>query len=305
MVLLENYILCSGDDLTLRALDPGTPSLENYTFEWVDENGEVVSTENEFTVDQQGDFQVRYFLENSEGIAECENILNTQVSFSLDFELDVNGTTFCPGNAIIATSDPQLIGRWYYQKEGDDRVFINQSNFLQLPTADLPGFGNYTLIFELVNANNPTCIETDTHSFTYGQNPLFRIEEESSASACLLEDGSLKIIADSDIDAIYYVIDEDTNSPAFSMQAGEERIIPGLRSGVYTFEAFLNGCKFTLGTVVTLEDIPDQLKFFVDPDSIVPETCSEDGKNLGSFTVIFESGPLDLAYELYTERGTW
>ncbi|TVP49711.1 MAG: hypothetical protein EA341_08865 [Mongoliibacter sp.] len=303
IVLLDDYVLCPGDELTLRALDPSTVGLSDYSFEWIDENDDVVSIENELVVDDEGVFQVRYFLENSLGEAECENTLSTQVRIAVDFDLDVNGVNFCPGNVVVAFSDPQLPGRWYYEKVGEPRVFINQSSFLQLSTGDLPGFGDYVLIFELINENNPSCIVTKTHDFTFGQNPQFRIEEEFSASECLAEDGALRIFADGDIDLIYYVIDEETNSPGFSLSAGEELVIPGLRSGVYTFEAFANGCKFTLGTVVTLQDVPDQLRFTVDPDSIVPETCSEEGKNNGSFTVFFENGPIDLIYELYTERG--
>jgi hypothetical protein len=301
--LLGDYALCPGDELTLRALDPSTVGLADYSFEWTDENGDVVSSDNELLVDDEGEFQVKYFLQNSLGEAECENVLTTQVRFAVDFDLDVNGVNFCPGNVIVAFAEPQAQGRWYYQKEGEPEVFINQSNFLQLSTANLAGFGDYTLIFELVNENNPSCVIRKTHDFTFGQNPQFRIEEENSASECLAEDGALRIFADGDIDLIYYVIDEETNGPGFSLSAGEELVIPGLRSGVYTFEAFANGCRFTLGTVVTLQDVPDQLRFSVDPDSIVPETCSDEGKNNGSFTVFFENGPIDLIYELYTERG--
>ncbi|MBW3467175.1 gliding motility-associated C-terminal domain-containing protein [Arthrospiribacter ruber] len=301
--LLDDYALCPGDELTLRALDPSTVGLADYSFEWTDENGVVVSTDNELLVDDEGEFQVKYFLPNSLGEAECENILTTQVRFAVDFELDVNGVNFCPGNVVVASAEPQAQGRWYYQTAGEPEVFINQSSFLQLSTANLPGFGDYTLIFELVNENNPSCVIRKTHDFSFGQNPQFRIEEENSASECLAEDGALRIFADGDIDLIYYVIDEETNGPGFSLSAGEELVIPGLKSGVYTFEAFSNGCRFTLGTVVTLQDVPDQLRFSVDPDSIVPETCSDEGKNNGSFTVFFENGPIDLIYELYTERG--
>lgn len=302
--LQKNYALCPGEGILLRALSPATAGLSDYTIIWKNDAGAIVSESNEFFVEEAGEFTVEFFVENSEGARECENTISTNVRVSAEFELQLNQSNFCPGNEIIATTDPSVQGRWYIEKQGEEKVFFGTNISLNLATAELPGFGEYTLIFELVNENNPDCSPTETKTFTYGPFPAFVVEEEVSSSQCFVGDGVLKITALSDITLISLVLDdEETQVLASNLSVGQEFLLENLESGVYTFEAFLNGCRFTYAAVVNLEDVPDQLKFSIDPDSIVPETCSDEGVNPGSFTVVFEGGPVDVLYELYFVNG--
>ncbi|PRY85439.1 gliding motility-associated C-terminal domain-containing protein [Mongoliibacter ruber] len=304
IALQPSYTICQGDGILLKALATSTADLNDYSFEWKDNEGNLVGDENTLFVDEEGDFTVSYSIINSNGDQECENTLSTSIKNSAEFDLIISQTNYCPGNDLIANTDPQVQGRWYYEKEGESKVFISQGNAIQYPTGNLPGFGNYKLIFELINESNPDCEVREEVSFIYGPFPAFVIEEEVKASECFEGDGVLTIIPLSQISQISLVIDEDNSIViGTNLEPGVPITVDNLKSGVYTFEAFLNGCRFTQASVVNLEDIPDQLKFSIDPASIVPETCAEDGVNPGSFTVVFESGPVDVKYELYFKNG--
>lgn len=305
IVLDGSYSVCDGQDILLRALDPATPNLADYVFEWTDEDGDPVGTAtNEITVGP-GTYSVTYYFINSDGDQECQNTLETTVEESADFDLEISSSTVCPGGQLVVEPSVSFTGAWFYQKDGGAEVFIRNGRSVTLLTSDLDGIGEYAVIFRVSNPTNPDCEPVKTIPFTYNPNPDVKIEFELAASNCTTSDGSLEIEAFTDIDLIRYVIDADKEKygPGFSMVAGDIVTLPNLASGVYVFEIFRGGCFLSSSTFVPLAEIPPGLDFSVDPDSIVPETCSNEGKNPGGFIVSFPVPPQGLRYELYNQRG--
>lgn len=301
--LRENYVLCAVQELDLIALDPSTPDLGSYNFEWSDGTGKVIGKNNQLTVAAEGNYTVTFFYINALAERECTNQLTTQVSFSANFKIDLNGTSFCPANLIEAKPSASLFGSWFYQKDGGDKKYVRDGENLNMSVDELEGLGNYTLFFEVINNNNPECQVVQRTRFTYAPNPAFTIEEIKSASTCGSNDGVLRVTATTAIDNIYYVIDDETTSAGFAMAAGQSLDFRNLASGVYKFEGYLNGCRYVLGGLVNLENIPPNLNYQIDLDEIVPEICTEDGKTPGKFTIRFQAAPVDVVYELFTERG--
>lgn len=304
ILLKEAYILCQGQSIDLQVLDPNSPNVEKYIFEWTNEEGEKLEgVGNKLTIDREGVFKVRYFFRNADGQSECENLLQTTVKFNADFELVSNGTEFCPEGVLEIQPSIPIKGAWYIQKEGSPRVYLKDSDKLALGMNELIEVGEYTVIFEIPNASNPTCLVKKEFTFVYNFPPAFEVEVIKNASDCSASDGILQIRALTEVQSLFYVINENTNSQAINLQQGETFEWENLSSGIYTFEGILKGCKFSLATFVPLGAIPESLKFEIDPEKIVPETCSEFGINSGSFTITFNIPPQQLIYELYNQRG--
>ncbi len=303
ILLEENYVLCAVQDLELVALDAATPDLGSYNFEWSDGNGNIVGNSNRLNVSAEGTYTVTYFFVNALGQKECTNQLSTRVSFSANFKINLNGTNFCPSDMIEANPSVPLFGSWFFQKDGSAKKYIRDDENLSISVDELEGLGNYTVFFELININNPECQVVQQTRFTYAPNPAYTIEEIKPASGCGSKDGILRVTASTPIDNIYYVIDDETTSAGFAMAAGQSLDFPNLASGVYQFEGYQNGCRLRLAGVVNLSNIPPNLNYNIDLEEIVPEICTEDGKSPGKFTIRFDAAPVDVVYELFTERG--
>ncbi|MFC0655517.1 gliding motility-associated C-terminal domain-containing protein [Mongoliitalea lutea] len=292
--------------MLLRAIDPNSPDVDDYFFEWRKDNVDlVISNKNELVVSDAGKYSLTYFFIDSDGNRACENFLNTEVKLAEDFELEINGVIFCEGNEVRIRPSEQNSGAWFIKREGEDKIFLGNRESLELNTSELQGFGEYTIFFEVSNPSNPTCSLEKSVQFTFNPSALVSIEFVKKVSDCTASDGSLLIRALTDIDWMYYVIDAENEqfSPGFSLLEGEEKILEGLSSGVYIFEAIRAGCINAFSSVVPLENTPPSLVFSVDPDLIVPERCTTNGKSIGSFTVSFQIPPDDLRFELYSPRG--
>lgn len=299
--LEESYIICSGQTLTLSALDPGTDDFGDYVFEWIDDsNGNIISTSNEATITSPGDYSVEFYFENSQGESECLTTLSTSVVDLNSFSITADKPNVCTTQFIEFESNPSIEGDWYVQRQGETtQTFLGTSNTFSLfPSRDLPSPGEFTIIFQIPNENNPSCTAEIKSDFTYNPEPRIIFEEAFGASNCSVSDGVLRIRTLTDVDQI--TIDSLGISQG-PFNAGEIVEFPGLKSGAYTLNTTLGSCGYSIASVVPLENPISELDFEI--SEILPETCTATGKLPGSFTVVLPNGPTKAGYKVLTERG--
>ncbi len=300
LALEESYLVCNGADLTISALDPGTLNFGDYVFEWKNESGDVLGTGNEINVNQPGRYRVEFYFVNSQGENECVTELSTSVLDLNSFSISPAQSEVCTTQFIEFESNPNLVGNWYVQKVGETtRDFLGTgSNFSLFPSRDLSETGDYTMIFQIPNANNPSCIPEVTAEFTYNPEPRIEFFEAFGASDCAVEDGTLRIRALTDVDRI------SIDSLGISLgpfNAGQIVDFPGLKSGAYSLSTALGSCTFSIGSVVPLDNPIPELEFEL--SEILPETCTETGKLPGSFTIVLPNGPTTAGFQVLNERG--
>ena len=302
--LLESeYISCPSQPLEIQAIDPSSSSFPFYKFEWTNNtSGAVVSTSNTLITSDEGNFTVRYFLENSSGETTCDFIQSTQITNISTIDIIPSGAGVCVDGEITFETNPQLSGDWFIQKIGDpsSKKSFGKGTFLTIrPGSDLAVTGDYEILFFLENTLNPTCTVSGTTTFTYNPEPIFVFESADTSSGCLQADGKLEIRAITDLDFIRI----DTTGVLYGpFVAGELIEISNLNSGTYNVVGGLGSCLNSLGMVVPLASPPPALEFQI--DDIVGEACTENGKIPGSFRVTMANGPnTNALYRVVNERG--
>ncbi|ERM84724.1 hypothetical protein P872_23730 [Rhodonellum psychrophilum GCM71 = DSM 17998] len=303
VLLKENYDLCGSAGLNLMAIDPLTPNIGEFVFEWTDADGNTVGNANNIAISNTGNYQVRYYFVNTLGNPECENIVKTEVSEALSFSLSSNKPIACPEDFIQISSSLPLFGKWSYQKNGiGTAVSMGSSKNLGFrPSVDLDGYGDYTISLSIENPDLPGCEITNSLNIKYNPSPSYDVIVAEPASGCSAADGSLTITAFTDLDQLYYEIDPLTISSPISLQAGQSFKFEGLQSGVYSFVGNLGGCPFNQAFVVPLANIPPELEFSI--EGVYDEICTPTGKNLGGFKVTRPNGTTDAFYNLIDEMG--
>lgn len=300
-VLLENeYIICTGQNLTLSAIDPSSEDFDDYVFEWKDSGGNVISNSNEATINSPGTYSVEFYFENSLGENECVRTLTTNAVDLDSFSLIADKSVVCTTQFIEFETSPSIEGNWYVQRQGETaRTFLGtSSDFSLFPSRDLPSPGDYQMIFELPNPNNPGCTAELIQDFTYNPEPRIVLEEAFGASDCSLDDGILRIRALTDVDRVSIDSLGISQGP---FVAGQIIDFPGLKSGAYTLSTSLGSCSYSIGTVVPLSNPIPELEFEI--IDILPETCSETGKLPGGFSIVLKNGPTVAGYQVISERG--
>ncbi|WP_187177189.1 gliding motility-associated C-terminal domain-containing protein [Algoriphagus sp. AK58] len=301
-ITLENeYLICSSQSLTLTAIDPTSSNFSSYQFEWEDQTGAIVSNSNTLTINQDGEYTVRFFLTNSSGEKACEHEIKTVATNISSFSIQGSASTVCVGGELSFETVPSLSGEWFVQKTGSpSKKSLGKGNSIQInPAEDLTDFGDYELSFLLENTENPSCTPEEKVIFNYNPQPIFVFESSEGASDCLAEDGKLTIKAQTDLDFINL---EDTGISIGPFSAGDLIEIPNLKSGTYNLIGFLGSCSNSIGSVVPLNNRPPSLDFEV--SDITGESCTDNGKNPGSFKVTLKSVPTtDVFYRIINEKG--
>jgi len=301
-LLASAYISCSSQPLEIQAIDPSSSSFASYKFEWTDTTaGAVVSTSNTLITSDEGNFTVRYFLENSSGETTCDFTQSTQITNISTIDIIRSAAEVCIDGAISFRTNPQLSGTWFVQKIGEPliRPFGSGNSFTIRPGSDLVGFGSYEVSFVAENPLNPICAPSGATSFNFNPEPIFVFESAETSSGCLSADGKLDIRAISDLDFIRI----DTTGISYGpFVAGELIEISNLSSGTYYVVGGLGSCLNSLGMVVPLANPSPTLEFEI--DDIVSEACTENGKIPGSFKVTMVNGANPNAFfRVINERG--
>jgi hypothetical protein len=300
IVLNQNYTLCENQEIEIKAIDPGSSNFSNYIFEWKNEVGTVIGNQNTLNVNQEGKYEVVFYLKNNTGENECETKLSTQVTKFAEISIVSSSESVCVDQFITFSSQPSLFGKWEIQKNGSlERTSLGQGFNVSInPSVLSLTPDEYTIFFSIPNINNPTCLLEAQKSFVYYQQPNFEFLSPTASSGCQEANGSLKIKVLSPIDQLSIAGIPIGTGPFFP---GDEIDIPGLKSGTYLVTGLLGICTNSLASIVPLDNPPDQLKFKI--SDIEPEKCTDTGKIDGSFTVVLENGPIIGFYRIINERG--
>ncbi len=300
--LAQNYILCQNDSLVVNALDPNTPGINEFTFEWSDQNGTSIGNKNELTITEKGEYHVRYFIINSNGLEDCSFEIKTDILAPFNIALSKSQAEGCPGSIVEFKTGVSVFGIWSYEKQGQPGRFdIRGGESIDLsPDNDLSGFGDYTIYFTVPNPNNPSCVIEGSIPFKFILAPELEIISSTAASSCFALDGSLEILSHSNFDEVFYIQNDTLISSSVSLVPGQKHVFPNLAAGVYTIRGISGDCFYSQAAVVNLETPPSELIF--DVVDIVSETCTENGKLPGGFTIKF-SQRVEARYVLVNEKG--
>jgi len=301
VLLRQSYTTCSGQDLTLSAINPSSDNFEDYIFEWRDDSNTIISVENDLINPEPGSYTVTFFQEDSQGNISCERTLETRVDLADTVEIIAEASTTCPGEPVVFRTDQDLLGDWYYQKEGSpEEILISTSRELDLePSFFLDGPGEYEIIFRIDNPETPECSLVDRVNLTYNPRPEFTVIAGQASSGCQLPDGTVIIEALTELDEVTI---DGTGQFSGPLSPGDTFKFTGLKSGTYTGLGTLGNCVFRLATVVALDDPPSEIDFEV--SEIMPEMCTETGKVDGSFIIDLLNGPAEGGYRVLNERGS-
>lgn len=304
VILNSSYQQCGTDPLAIRAINPSDPSVSLLNFEWKNGSGTVVGNNNLLNVTAPGTYTVSFFIPSGGGLQDCLRSLSTTITSSPVFEIKAPSDIICPNQSLTFLTEPTISGNWYIQKQGEStRNFLSTGSSVIVSPSVLPSLGNYEVIFEMINPDVSGCTIEKSKSLTYFPLPAFEILDPIGASDCNVADGKILIRALTAIDNIS-VDDGDVSTPPFSipsLSVGEVREIPGIESGAYELTAFLGPCSNSYAAVVPIEVTPPQLVYeLIDFNG---ETCTDTGKELGSFIIRLENGPSDGDYRVLNEKG--
>ena len=116
LAILPDYLLCGDSPAELTAIDPATPNLSQYTFNWTDVVGNPVGNTNSISVNKEGFYKIELFLRTSSGQPACVITGSTYVGPSLDYKINLSKTQLCQGESLTIATDTPLVGEWFVIK---------------------------------------------------------------------------------------------------------------------------------------------------------------------------------------------
>jgi PKD repeat protein len=297
--LNPSYQLCGTDPLELNAIDPTTPTLALFKFEWKNSTGTVIGNSNNLIVTAPGTYTVDFFSQSAAGLQDCFRSLSTTIIDSSIFDIVAEGNTICPNKSLLFSTEPNITGNWYVQKIGEpSRKFVSSGSSITInPLVTLEGPGDYNVIFEVINPDVPGCVIPKSQPLNYSLLPDFEILNPKGASDCNVADGAIRIRALTFID---YIFVEETEIFIPSLAPGDIFDIPS-ESGAFNLISYLGSCSNSYAAVVPLAITPPELEY--DLIDITGESCTNTGKELGGFIIKFINGPSDGLYRVLNEKG--
>jgi hypothetical protein len=300
VTLKTSYQLCGSDPLEINAIDPTTPSLPFFKFEWKNSSGAIIGTSNKLTVTTPGTYTVNFFSESATGLQDCFRSLSTTIIDSSIFEINAGGNIICQNQTLVFTSSTNITGNWYIKKEGETSPrFITTGSAVTIsPSTSLSGVGKYEVIFEVSNPDVSGCVIQRSQPLTYFPLPDFEILDPIGSSDCDVADGGIRVRALTEIE---YIFVEEAEYYTPPLAVGEIFVIPNLESGAFNLISYLGSCSNSYAAVVPLAVTPPELEY--DIIDITGETCTARGKELGSFIIKLTNGPSDGLYRVLNEKG--
>ncbi|SMD43433.1 hypothetical protein SAMN00777080_2025 [Aquiflexum balticum DSM 16537] len=294
LVLKPDYLLCGSEPAIITAINPNTPNIGSYIFEWRNPAGVLVGDQNELTVHEEGQYFITLYLSNSSGGTDCQINGNTYVGPPRDFSLLISNDQICQGNSINISVDTPLIGEWLIQKVGVSPLnSVGTAYELTLDSeTDLDGPGNYRVVFRNQDDQYPNCVSERDIYFSIHERVEFNISDVFPAGDCDSPNGSFRFNADSPIELLR--IPELTFS-ANNLAQGESVLFENLYPGIYTIETQLDGCSRNEVIVVPNSSPVPEMLFTV---TEFEESCTPVGKMDGSIRVEFLNGPFTGQYRI-------
>jgi PKD repeat protein len=301
ILLKPEYSVCQNQAVTLKVLDPASANYSEYTFEWKNETGTIVGNQNEYTTTNPGNYNVKFSFSDSNGSQVCETTLSTEIKEKTDFQVIASATQTCPDQTVNYSTSPLTSGSWYFKKGTNPTLkLLGSGNAITVrPNIDLPGIGDYEIIFETVDPENPTCNQQKITKLSFLPQPDFLIVGSIPASGCNTNDGKLTVKA---LTPLNYISIDGFGVSSPSLVAGEVFEFQNLESGAYTLISVLGPCFNAYGTVIPLANPPLELEFEI--KDLEGEYCTAIGKENGSFTINMLNGKIDGSYRIINIKGT-
>ena len=299
IVLQPDYLLCGSAPSLLTAINPATPNINQYTFEWTNSSGDIIGNQNELSVEDEGFYFISLFLTNSSGGTDCQINGGTYVGQPRDFRLMINVPEVCMGETVELALDTPISGQWLIQKIGEtDLIEFGNAFSLSLDSEeDLFGPGNYRAVFRALDSQYPDCVSERDISFSLKNQAEFTYSNIVAASGCNMQDGGFLFTAQSDLDFLRInelsFLEED-------LFAGETRSFSNLYPGIYVVETQLDGCNRSEVIIIPNNNpVPDMMFEVVE----IGESCSEIGKINGIIRVNLLNGPYTGEYRVVEASG--
>jgi hypothetical protein len=304
-LVLENFnLICNNGIKELTIVDPSTPDLEDYNFEWRNSIGEVIGNSNTIEVNQPGNYSVSFFKNDEKGDPICPFSQTTNVFIPQDYSLSISTSESCDKGYrdVFVSAGNGNFGTWYYRKKDfNERVFLGSGQGTSFVTADMEGPGDYEIIFVVDNSDNNYCKLEDRIDFSVLPQAELELEIIKGSDNCISNNGEVKITAISDIDYLEILKEGQYYDLYQNLNAGDIFSISDLEAGVYSIKYALGPCGLFLPFVVELSEPNEEMEFSV--VEIIGETCSEIGKFDGLIRVKMENGPFEGKYKLLSIIG--
>src|SRR5690606_15220962 len=294
--LPPDVVLCGDDVVNITAVstDPAlNPNFSEFSFEWRNQNGDIISTQNEAPISEEG----RYFVKIT--TPACTVEATTFAGPSIEVEVTPSTTVACLGQTVTYTPDIPISASWSYQKAGQSqRTPLGQLFNLNLDTDNLEGLGDYTIYFNAEDQNNPGCSVEQSFPLTINEGASFTLAKISNADECDATDGSFRITTVSNLDELQ--VNGVAGATYTELGPNQEIVITDLTPRMYVVTGKLNGCTVSRTINIANENFDAPIPFTV---TVAEEgACSSSGLERGAISLHFEDGPG--SYSIYSSNGS-
>lgn len=297
LTLEADATLCSGNPVTLTAIDGYDPTEGIYDFLWTNAAGQVFGDENSnsITVDEESIYTVEVSFRVPDGLTTEEAALfetcpaTAEVFVGPAFEFDINqdAQEVCYEDAVVTFApDTPVTGEWYYEQDQNGTpVLIGEFFELALDISTLPGAGNYEIIFITQDPILDGCTVEKRVDLIVNELPLFAAVQTNPATDCTTADGGFEISMQADAEI---VLIQETGETFTNVLSGDVFPIPNLLPGIYTIEAENQfGCIYIATVTVENSNPPVGYEFTVTSSD---ETCGPNGVEDGTISINFTNG---------------
>ncbi|MFD2033685.1 hypothetical protein ACFSKL_02725 [Belliella marina] len=311
ITLEDDVTLCSGTPVTLTAIDGYDPAEGLYDFEWRNAAGFQIGDENsnEITVEEESIYTVtvsfRNTNEDEEFFDACPATRSVFVGPAFEFELTQTAEEVCHDESLVVFApNTPVSGEWFYQLVGSpDRVQFPVGEAFELeitPSQDLPGPGQYEIIFITEDPIVPGCMVEKVLELEVFPLPDFEIVYLIPEADCDNPEGSFEVTVLVDV-ALIEVL--ETGDSFTNISAGT--ILPvfeNLDPGNYTIRAETAfGCELTQTATISNASPPAELE-----DVVLESTGEACGVNEilpGSITIALNAPPTGTYTYTITRQG--
>jgi hypothetical protein len=297
LTLEADATLCAGNPVTLTAIDGYNPTDGLYDFQWTNAAGQVFGdvNSNSITVDEESIYTVRVSYRLPGGLSPDESALfdtcpataEVFVGPAFEFDLTQTATEVCfEETSVIFAPNTPITGEWFYERNGDgNRVPLGEFFELTLFINNLPGPGDYELIFVTEDPILDGCVVEKKLNLRVNELPLFVPTPTSPATNCATADGAFEITMQANASEVRIT---ELGLTFNNLNSGDMIPVTGVLPGSYTIEAEnASGCTYLASVTIENLNPPSQYAFTV---TETDETCTATGVAQGSLTITFSSG---------------
>ncbi len=297
LTLVDSFTFCSGNPVTLTAIDGYDPADGLYDFQWTNAAGQIFGDENSntITVDEESIYTVQVSYRVPSGLSTeeaalfetCPSTADVFVGPAFEFDLTQTATEVCLEEiSVTFAPNTPISGEWFYERNGDGtRVALGEFFELELWVNTLPGAGSYDIYFVTDDPILEGCTIEKRLQLLVNELPIFVPNQTSPATDCTTADGGFDITMDADAAEVRV---PELSLTFSNVTSGDVIPVTNVLPGIYTVEAVSTaGCFYSASVTVENANPPAAYAFTV---TTTDETCAAVGVNPGSITISLNSG---------------